>query len=65
MKKYEVTIQETLVRKVIVEADDMENAEDIVRRRYDRADLVLDADDFSDVQFSTKQVPTRNREKGR
>lgn len=65
MKKYEVTIQETLVRKVTVEADDMENAEDIVRRRYDRADLVLDADDFSDVQFSTKQVPARNREKGR
>lgn len=65
MKKYEVTVQETLERKVIVEAENQESAEEIVRKAYDRSELILNADDFTEVQFSTKKVPTRGREEGR
>lgn len=65
MKKYEVTVQETLVRKIIVEAESPEAAENSVRQDYDRSELILDADDFAEVQFSTKKVPTRDRAEGR
>lgn len=65
MKKYEVTVQETLERKVAVEAESKEAAEAMVRRSYGNSDLVLDASDFTRVFFSTKRVPNRERCEGR
>lgn len=65
MKKYEVTVQETLERKVTVEAENLEAAERIVRQEYESSELILNADDFSEVRFSTKRVPVRGRDEGR
>ena len=49
--KYGVRITETLARTVIVEADSFEKAEDKVRDAYKEGRVILDADDFSDVEF--------------
>lgn len=65
MKKYEVTVQETLERKVTVKAENLEAAERIVRQEYESSELILNADDFSEVRFSTKRVPVRDRNEGR
>lgn len=43
---FEVTITEILERKVIVEADSPEQAEEIVSDRWYESDYILDADDL-------------------
>ncbi len=53
---WKVTIRETLVRVVEVEAEDAYSAEDLVRSRYDAGDIVLEADDFSDVELEAKEA---------
>lgn len=53
MKKTAVTIVETLRRKVVVEHPDNWDDSDVcdyVSRRYNDDDVVLTADDFSDVE---------------
>lgn len=54
--RWKVTIRETLVRVVEVEADDICEAEDLVRSQYDAGDIVLEADDFSDVEIEAKEA---------
>ena len=54
--RWKVTIRETLVRVVEVEAEDAYDAEDLVRSRYDAGDIVLDADDFSNVEIEAKEA---------
>lgn len=54
--RWKVTIRETLVRVVEVEANDAYDAEDLVRSQYKAGDIVLEADDFSDVEFETKEA---------
>jgi len=61
MKEYEVTIQETLQKKVIVEANSREEAEEIVERRWKDSDYILDADDFTGVEFHGRKAPNRDR----
>ena len=51
MKEYRVEVMETLVRIVTVEAEDIHEAIDKVMYDYNNAELVLDADDFFDVDF--------------
>ena len=54
--RWEVTIRETLVRVVEVEAEDAYDAEDLVRSQYDAGDIILEADDFSDVEIEAKEA---------
>ena len=52
MKLYQVEIMETLVRIIEVEAESKEDAITNVMEEYNNAELVLDADDFLDVEFN-------------
>lgn len=52
MKEYQVEIVETLVRIVTVEADSIDEAIANVMDKYNNAELVLDSDDFFDVNFN-------------
>jgi hypothetical protein len=52
MKEYEVEVCETLIRIVTVEAMNVEDAIKFVKYDYNNAELVLDSDDFFDVDFN-------------
>lgn len=56
MTKYAVTYTETLSRTLIVEAEDREEAEDIVRYLVDGCNLVLDYDDCSDCEYEVEEA---------
>jgi len=51
MKEYNIEVRETLIRIVTVEATSEEQALEFVRYDYNNAELVLDSDDFFDVDF--------------
>jgi len=51
MKEYSVEVCETLIRIVTVEAMSEEDAIKFVKYDYNNAELVLDSDDFFDVDF--------------
>ena len=53
---WNVTIRETLVRVVAVEAEDTYTAEDAVWSRYRAEEIVLEAEDFSDVELEVKEA---------
>lgn len=61
MKEYDVTITETLKMTVTVQADDREEAEQMVSDNWKNGDYILDADHFTGVEFSAKG---RNRDRG-
>jgi len=50
---FKVTIVETLSRIIDVEADSIDEATAEVKAKYNDGDIVLDADDFDDVDFIT------------
>lgn len=54
MAKQKVTIKETLVRVVEVEASDAASAENEVRGAYRNGSIILDADDFIGVEFTVE-----------
>lgn len=58
MKSYEVTITETLQMTVEVEATTWEQARELVERKWNDSEYILDAEAFKGVDFSA-------REKGR
>lgn len=49
--KFTVTYRETLERTYIIDAEDAEEAEDIMLYLVNEEDIVLDADDFVDGEF--------------
>lgn len=51
MREYNVEVCETLIRIVTIEAMNAEDAIKFVRYDYNNAELVLDSDDFFDVEF--------------
>lgn len=53
MKEFEVTITETLEKKVTIEALSIDDAKQAVRDMWNDADIILDAEDFIDVSFKT------------
>ena len=55
MKKFEVTITETLKKKVDIEAETQEEAEQIVTDDWYKGEHILDADNFSEVVFDAKE----------
>lgn len=52
MKTYQVTITETLQKTVEVEANSKEEAEELVERKWNDSEYVLDAEAFVGVDFS-------------
>lgn len=63
MAYFGVRIVETLSRTVIVDADTFEEGVQKVNDAYRRSEVILDADDFNEVEFEesatfgTKEVP--------
>ena len=53
---FDVTVTETLSRIVRVHAADQEDAENIVEKRYNASEIVLDEGDYGGVMFSAKKV---------
>lgn len=53
---WNVTIRETLVRVVAVESEDDYGAIDAVWSRYRAGKIVLEADDFSDVEMGAEKA---------
>ena len=51
MEKYKVIIKEEYIRTIEVEAVDKSEALDKIIKQYRNEDIVLDADDFFDVEF--------------
>lgn len=44
--KYCIAVQEILRKEVVVEADNIDEACDLVREKYDNEDIILDSDDL-------------------
>lgn len=53
MEIFKIEVKETLSRIVEVEADSIESAFSIVQDKYKVEEIVLDNDDFVDVEFLT------------
>lgn len=51
MKKYRIEVEETLERVVEVEANSVDEAIDKVHEMYKNEEIVLDENDFMDVEF--------------
>ena len=60
MKKYKVTITETLEKVVEVEAENYDEAVDIVGDEYRNGEIILCSDDYTDTDFSVEEIPTEN-----
>lgn len=56
MKKFKVTITETLEKEVEVEAEDRYEAEQIVRDEYGRSDHILNSDYFIGADFMAEEI---------
>lgn len=52
MEKFIVTITETLEREIAIKAKDGFDALEKVRGQYKAGDIVLNSNDFTDVEFS-------------
>lgn len=61
MHKYMVEITETRQRDLNVEAHDKEEAEKIANMMYRNGDVVLNAEDFVDAQFTAYKKPEVDR----
>ncbi|MCM1269855.1 MAG: DUF3846 domain-containing protein [Faecalibacterium sp.] len=55
MKKYNVTITETLKKTVEVEAESLEEAEQKVTDAWHNSEYILDADNFTEVDFEAEE----------
>ena len=52
IKTYQIEITETLSRVITVEAENPDKAMDEVLNNYDSGEIVLDSNDFMDVEFT-------------
>ena len=50
--KYNVTITEILKKTIEIEAEDIINAIDIARDKYNKEEVILTADDLAETYFS-------------
>ncbi|HAT4220854.1 TPA: protein DpnD [Clostridium perfringens] len=51
MKKFKIKIVETLEREVFVNANSEKEAMNIVQFLYENEDIILDSNDFKEVEF--------------
>lgn len=64
MKEFEVTITETLQKTVSIEAETKEEAKQLVEDMWKDGDIILDADDFADVEYAAdnrKEIEKLNK----
>lgn len=61
MKKFKIRIEEKLRRFVEVEAENYQDAEDELQRKYRNSEIVLDSGDFAGVTFSLEGVEYDNQ----
>lgn len=54
--KYYITVIETLKKRVEVEAETEEDALARVEEAYNKCDIILDENDFTDVKFKVKKT---------
>lgn len=59
MKTYEVTITETLQKTVEVEAASRAQAQELVERKWNDSEYILDAEAFVGVDFSAQEKERR------
>ena len=59
MKTYEVTITETLQTTVEVEAASRAQAQELVERKWNDSEYILDAEAFVGVDFSAQEKERR------
>lgn len=59
MKTYEVTVTETLQMTVEVEAVTWEQAQELVERKWNDSEYILDAEAFKGVDFSAREKERR------
>ncbi len=55
-EKYLVYVTETLQRKVLVEAKSLTKAEEIVQQQYENSEIVLDYNDYLQVEFDARSL---------
>lgn len=55
MKEFNITITETLRKKVTVEAESLEDARDIVETAWKNSEYILDAENFVGVEFTNDE----------
>ena len=53
MKEFEVEITEILSKKIKFKAKDQHEACKIAKKAYEKSEIVLGADDFTEVKFNT------------
>lgn len=51
MRRFTCTVTETLCRKIIVEAENREDAEGTIRDAYQKEEIILDASDHVGTEF--------------
>ena len=61
MKTYQVEITETLKKTIEVEASSREEAETIANEQWHNSEHILDADNFTTVEFKVLSQP-KNKE---
>ena len=59
---YFVTVIETLKKKVEVNAENEEEALEKVEEAYNKCDIILDENDFTDVKFKIKKLVENEEE---
>lgn len=55
MKEYTIEVKEQASRLVTVNAESEDDAIDIVEQQYADGDIVLDYNDYDDVEFEVKK----------
>lgn len=65
MKKFRVTVTETLKRFVEVEAENEDEAAEKVDFMYDNEDIVLTADDYYATNITVEELPEQVQETAR
>lgn len=65
MKKFRVTVTETLKRFVEVEAENEDEAAEKVDFMYDNEDIVLTADDYYVTNITVDELPEQVQETAR
>lgn len=56
MDKYVVSIYETLVKDIEIEAEDYSDAIKKVKEKYNNEEIVLSADDYLDTKFNVSKI---------
>lgn len=58
MQEYEVAIREILERRISVEAESREMAEEIIERDYRSEKIILDSGDFQGMELEVREKHT-------